>query len=343
MRLVDLAQRLHLSHSTVSRALNPDKQHLISEKVRLEVRALADRFNFRPRASVRDVASQKTNVIGVIFPTLFGSIFFNELLAKTLAGVFQVLQAHPDYQCRVLILPEDDATHDLSPQTLAKEMDGLLISALCAPYMKAVQFLPPRLGARWKKPVVVLNLEFGQGGGDSCVTFDNKEAVFESMGYLIKKKHRRIAFLHSDESYEEMRRRRDGYMKALREYQIPFSPSLERKGRLTDAGGFAATIDLFRSKGGRPTAIFCVNDEMAIGAMRALEILQIRCPQDVAVMGFDGLLLGEYVRPRLTTYAQPLKEIAVKGTDLLINLIQGTAKGPQNPSVPGHLIIRDSA
>ena len=343
MRLIDLAQTLHLSHSTVSRALNPEKQHLISDKVRREVRALADRFNYRPRPSTRGATSSKTNVIGVIFPTLFGSIFFNELLAKTLAGVFHVLQAYPEYQCRVLVLPEDDATYDLSLQTLTKEMDGLIISALCAPYMKAVQFLPPRLKARWKKPAVVLNLEIGQGGGDSCVTFDNQEAVFESMDYLIKKKHRRIAFLHSEESYEEMRRRREGYMKALREYQIPYSTSLERRGQLTSAGGFAATVDLFRSKGGRPTALFCVNDEMAIGAIRALEILQIRCPQDVAVMGFDGLLLGEYIRPRLTTYAQPLKEIAVKGTSLLMDLLQGREKGPQNIFVPGHLIVRDSA
>ena len=82
---------------------------------------------------------------------------------------------------------------------------------------------------------------------------------------------------------------------------------------------------------------------MAFGVMRALRSLGKRCPEDVAVMGFDGLLAGEYTTPRLTTAAQPFFEIAKAGTRLLLDLVEGRQKGPVHLMIPSQLILRDSA
>ena len=82
---------------------------------------------------------------------------------------------------------------------------------------------------------------------------------------------------------------------------------------------------------------------MAIGAIWALEALKICCPQDVAVMGFDGLMLGDFIRPRLSTVTEPLTEIAKEGTQLLIDLIEGRVKKSEIRIVPSQMILRESA
>jgi len=344
MRLMDLARQLKISHTTVSRALNPDKQHLISEEVRRKVIELADRSNYRPNRAAKAMVTGRTHTFGVILPTKLTSVFFNELIVKTLAGVFDVLRVEHHYTCKVVVLPNEENLANLDPRALRGDMEGLLISAHCSPFLNRSNYLPPRLQAYWDKPAVVLNLQFGLGAHANFVTFDNFDAAYRAVTHLIKKKHRQIAFIHGRTDFEETRRRKEGYVRALKDHQIPVVGSLIRHFLPnTEEGGFAATVQLFSQKGPKPTAIFAMNDEMAIGAIRALEVLKKRCPQDVAVMGFDGLLLGEYVRPRLSTVAQPLRAMAKEGTQLLIDLIEKRLKAPQSKVLPSELVIRESA
>jgi DNA-binding LacI/PurR family transcriptional regulator len=343
MRLVDLAKKLNVSHSTVSRALNPDKRHLVEESVRNRIAALAEQMHYQPNWMARAMTSKRTHTIGVVLPADLGSIFFNELITKSLAGVFDVLNADARYSCKVLVLPGVEGKDEPHPRTLGADLEGLLISAHRGPYLRRSNYMPPRLNALWNKPAVFLNLEYGLAHGVNVVSFDNRDAAYDAVVYLIKKKHRAIAYLDGPIDMEETRRRRDGYMRALKDHMIPVRHSLVVRCPYKEEGGFSATIKLFRQKGPAPTALFAWDDETAIGALRALEILKKRCPQDVAVVGFDGLLVGDYTRPRLTTVAQPLREMAREGAQLLIDLIEGKVTAPQSRLLPCELIPRDSA
>jgi DNA-binding LacI/PurR family transcriptional regulator len=342
MRLVDLARRLNVSHTTVSRALNPRRQHMISEALRRKIVELADKSDYRPERMAS--GASRTHTFGVVLPVFLSSVFFHDLIVKVMAGVYDVLRTARRYSCKVVFLPVEEGRAELDPRTLKDDMEGLLISSHCGPFVSRSNYLPPRLASYWRKPAVVLNLEFGLGADANYVTFDNLEAAYSAVTYLIKKGHRYIAFLQSRMDFEEMRRRREGYVRAHRDRIVPVHPSLLRPSLApTEKGGFGATLSLFKQRPPWPTAIFTVNDEMAIGALRALEKLGKRCPQDVAVMGFDGLLVGEYVRPRLSTVAQPLREMAAEGTKLLIDLIEGRVKSPQSRVLSSELIIRESA
>src|SRR5690349_1209144 len=96
-RLVDIAKKLKISHTTVSRALNPKKQHLISSEVRQKIFQLAENLEYDRR---RPIPNAKRS-IGILLPTVFNSIFFNEQMSKLLSGVFDVLRSHREYACKL--------------------------------------------------------------------------------------------------------------------------------------------------------------------------------------------------------------------------------------------------
>lgn len=342
MTILDIAKRLKLSHTTVSRALNPEKQHLISEATRKKVADLAKQMNFVPNRAARDLVTGKTHAIGVLLPTMFNSLFFNEQLARTLNGVYHVLGTENNrYNCKLIILPTEGSLMGLDQRALSAGVDGLLISAQYDHFSNKAPYLPKGLLSQWKKPVVFINLVMKKVEGLSFVSFSNFEAARSAVTYLIKNGHRQIAIIQGRDALEDSRERFEGYLQALKDHRIPYRPAMSAHGIYTRDSGYQALIGLFGS-GQKPTAVFCTNDEMAMGAIEALKSLRIRCPQDVAVMGFDGLETGNYVDPRLTTVRQPSREIAETGTRLLIDLIEGKKKGPLRIEVPSEIVVRNS-
>ncbi len=343
MRLVDLAKQLKISHTTVSRALNPEKQHLISAEVRKKILDLAEKNGYRPNRAARALVTGRTHTLGLILPTLLNSMFFNEQMSKLVSGVTSVLKNNNKYNCKIIVLPHDLPSWELDRESLTDDIEGLLISTQCNHFTDNAHYIPPKLSHFWNKPVVLLNLEINRGKNISFVTFSNFDAAKKAVTHLIKRKHREIALIYGEKKFEDSKGRYEGYLHALKEHHIQPKGHLIKQGNYSEESGYAATIQLFNQKQPKPTAIFCTNDEMAIGAMRALDNLRIRCPNEVAVMGFDGLALGHFVRPRLSTVTQPLTEIAQEGTQLLIDLIEKKVRGPVAKMVNSELIIRDSA
>jgi LacI family transcriptional regulator len=342
LTLIDIAKRLHLSHTTVSRALNPEKRHLISERTRNKIIDYARQNNFVPNRAARDLVTGKTRAIGVLLPTMFNSLFFNEQLARTLAGIYHVLgHEKSNYSCKLIILPDEHTLMDLDQHALATGVDGLLVSAQYDHFSKEVPYFPKGLMQNWKKPLVFINLVLKKAKHLNMVSFSNFEAARQATTYLIKNGHRRVAIIQAKDALEDSRERYGGYLQALKEHRIPHRAAFNAWGNYTRASGYQAVIDLFKTDQ-RPTAVFCTNDEMAMGAIEALKSLRIRCPNDVAVMGFDGLETGNYVDPGLTTVRQPSREIAEAGMRLLINLIEEKQKGPVHLEVPSEIIVRDS-
>lgn len=333
--MVDLARILDVSHSTVSRALDPEKQNLVSEEVRKKVTDLADRLNYRPTWMKKAMVSRHSRTIGLLVPAILDSIFFQELIVKSLMGVHDVLESFPRYDCRIHVLPVRTPMTWPDSRVFGGALDGLLVSGHCGPYIKDFTPFPDHIRAYWKKPVVFLNLELKLGKGVNFIGFDNQEASYVGTTHLIKRGHRAIAYLDGGGHFEEALRRKKGYLSALTDHLIPVKKEFIQDCFPDEKGGFVAARRLLQKVRTAPTAIFAWDDETAIGAIRALESLGKRCPSDVAVLGFDGLRIGEYVHPRLTTVAQPLREMAREGTSILIGLIENKIEGPTFKMVPG--------
>jgi DNA-binding LacI/PurR family transcriptional regulator len=136
--------------------------------------------------------------------------------------------------------------------------------------------------------------------------------------------------------------RLQGYRRALAEAGIAFDPAWVVKGETTLSGGYALMQALLARPGPRPTATFCVSDLAAIGALRALYEAGIRVPEDMALAGFDGILLGQYTTPALTTMNQPRAEMGRLAAEMLFDLLEGGQQLPREHVLAAELLVRES-
>lgn len=175
------------------------------------------------------------------------------------------------------------------------------------------------------------------------VQVDNYRGAREVIRHLGARGHRRIALIGGPRGVSVSAERARGYRAGLRELGLETDPGIVTAGEFDEDSGYAAAARLLAAA--RPfTALFAANDLMAIGAMSALRDQGVAVPGQVAVAGFDGIHLGRYVAPSLTTYAQPTAELARRAVGLLAAAIAGPS--PQLPltlKLAGTLVIRDSS
>jgi DNA-binding LacI/PurR family transcriptional regulator len=282
--------------------------------------------------------------LGVILYSAFGSLFFSDYLAKIQWGITAALDEHPGYGCKIVILPRGKDLSEIDERVIGSGVDGLLISTICDFTLHRMQDLAQAVERRWKRPIVALNIGKLPKSRISTVSFSNRGAAYNAVTHLLKNGHEKIGLIYTDDGSTDVSERVDGYREALADHHISYEAQWSSRGNFMPESGYQATLELFkRPDSSAITALFCTNDEMAFGAIDALRGLKKRCPQDVAVMGFDGLAMGEQVRPRLSTVEQPFFEIAKAGTKLLLDLVDGRQKEAARLVVPTKLIIRDSA
>jgi len=342
MTITEIAKALKISHSTVSRALNPARHHLISKDVRQRIEHYARKTRYVPNHTAQELVRGRSHSIGVILSTVFSSVFFSDYLAKILSGVHAVLQSDARYSCKLIVLPRDNDLQSADVQILRTGIDGLLISSIGDFAHAAFARLARQLASRWNRPLVVLGMENRASRGLSTVSFDNQEASRQAVRYLAQKGHKRIALVWADNGSPDILQRITGYEKALHELGLPHDETIRARGNLLTGGGFEAAKALLKNARSRPTALFCVNDEMAIGAIQAVQASNLRCPEDVAVMGFDGLEMGRLLVPSLSTIRQPVQEMAEEATRHLIQLIEEKEK-TKEIRLAAELITRQSA
>jgi DNA-binding LacI/PurR family transcriptional regulator len=192
--------------------------------------------------------------------------------------------------------------------------------------------------------VPVVSLEPIEGAPVDCVTVDRRHGAYIATRHLLERGHRRIALIHGPPSYPVVRQRMQGYEDALRESGVPMDPGLfvERRERRY-RGGYEAMQRLLQ-RTPLPTALFCNDDEMAIGAMRAAREAGLRVPEDLAIVGFGDLEAAAYATPPLTTVAQPVAEIARRAVELLFERVgnPGDGRGPQVMRLKPLLVVRES-
>jgi len=342
MDIRDVAKSLKISVATVSRALNSSTAHLVSEKTRRRIMEYVKEIGYIPDRAARALSTGRTQTLGLVLPNVLQSIFFNDYLIKVLAGVFTYLENNSRYTCQVIILPRGEVISQLNKEVFSAGLDGLLLSPYCDPALHGDNF-PKTLLAKWKKPIVVLNWNTEEIKRFNCVYSDHREAAKKAVAYLIQKGHRKIAMIRGISINPEGNQRIEGYDQALSDHGLKLQKKWVLEGNFQMESGYEATLKLFKLSGPKPTALFCANDEMAIGALRALRALRISCPKDVAVLGFDGIEQGMFTEPQLTSMAQPTWDIANLATRILIDLLEDRVKGPVVQAVPSHLIIRESA
>lgn len=331
----DVAARANVSYQTVSRVINNSER--VSDATRNRVMAAIEELNYRPSLAARSLPGHRTFVIGLIIPytpdylirdpNLLGQISGADaeaclrgynLLLSTTGNSNLGLNAYERF------MNNHVADGALVVETAASAAGNLLLQQRDYPY-------------------VVLGYESGTANS-AFVHNDDIGGAKKATEYLLKKGHRRIGIINGPPigAVLTMQRRVEGYQQALAEAGVLYHPELMTYGDYTRASGVEAVKQLMALPE-RPTAIFALNDRMAIGAIAELQRMGLRVPDDIAVVGFDDIPSGADFSPALTTVRQPSRDIGQRAAQLLFRLINGEPVMEREIVLPSEFVARQSA
>lgn len=327
----DIAKKLNISASTVSRALKDNP--VISEATRSLIKRTAEEMGYRPNIMAANFRTRRTNTIGVIVP-LINRHFFSSVIS----GIEEVAY---NRGFAVTISQSNDNLQKESKiaQTLfANRVDGLIISI----GMKTTSYEHLRLFSDKKIPILFFDRVVDDIDSHKIVV-DDYGGGYRATDHLISQGSKRIAHIGGPLNLKIYENRQKGYCQALKDAGIKTDDTLIINNSLTRADGTKAIKKLLKNKT-RPDAIFCANDTSALSVVIELQNEGIKVPEDIAVVGFSNEPFSEVVTPSISTIKQPGFVIGKKAAELIINQIL-TKKNTSYRTItlPTELIIRDSS
>ena len=330
MTIKDLSARTGYSVGTVSRVLND--QPNVSEKARKAILDAARECGFQLNTNAQQLKKQHTNSILVVVKGISNQLF---------ASLVEAMQSRIARTGHPLIVEymDEDANEVLHALRLCREKKPLGVLFLGG---NRENFLADfdKIG---RPCVLVTNDAEGLDFPNlSSVCSDNRMAARAAIDSLVELGHRQIAVIGGDYRISDTTRLRFmGCMDAFEKHGIEFDPELDYESvHFSYADGYWAARDLL-DRDRKFTAIFAMSDVMAIGAIRALQDRGKRVPEDVSVMGFDGLAIGEYTVPRLATVCQDVDALAIHSIHMLLDNIAHPGQ-PRHVTVPVTIALRSS-
>ena len=330
--MVDIAKKLKISVSTVSRALNehPD----IKEETRNQVKKLAKKLNYSPNLIARSLKSNTTKVIGVIVPEIKHDFFSSaisgiEEVAYQSGYIILVCQSNESYKREVV------NTNALMHQRVA----GLIVSISQT----------TKNGNHFEElinrgiPIVFFDRACKDVSANKVVIDDAKSA-FNAVTHLIQRGRKKIAHLAGPQELLICEQRLKGYKNALKKANIPISKELIRySSGLHEIDGYNS-LDSLLKENIIPDAIFAVNDPVAVGAFQRIKEEGLKIPKDIAIVGFSNNKITSLIEPPMTTVSQPSFEMGKKAAGLLIEMLKNPKRNNQKKTIilETELIIRKS-
>lgn len=330
--IIDIAEELQISHSTVSRALSedPNVSALVKEETRERVQQKAAELDYSPNLMAKGFVTGRTRTLGLLTYEIFRETFGRQ--------TDQILQAADKQQYQVLMglatnrrpeFPQENQAEQIR-QLLSRGIDGLLI------HTRGDDEESERIvnTVREQVPVVTFTSPIKNLNG---IVVDIRMSFCEVTEHLIRLGHKRIGFIGTDWNTDFLGAAKGkGYRLAMERHGL--TPKCI-PGRTYPA---QATYHLGRRLGDQFTALVCRSDYTAIGVCRGLREAGIRVPEDVAVVGYGNLEVAAYATPPLTTLAAPYEEIAEAAMELMLEQLDGQDT-PRQINLPTELIVRKSS
>ncbi|WP_261903255.1 DNA-binding transcriptional regulator CytR [Vibrio fortis] len=323
----DVAQLAGVSTATVSRALmNPEK---VSVSTRKRVETAVLEAGYSPNTLARNLRRNESKTIITIVPDICDPYF-----AEIIRGI-EDAAVENDY----LVLLGDSGQQKKRESSFVnlvftKQADGMLLLGTDHPFdvSKAEQKnLPP----------MVMACEFAPELELPTVHIDNLTSAFEAVNYLAQLGHKRIAQISGPTSATLCQFRQQGYQQALRRAGVTMNPAYSTVGDFTFEAGAQAVRQLLALPE-QPTAIFCHNDAMAIGAIQEAKKLGLRVPHDLSIVGFDDIQFAQYCDPPLTTISQPRYEIGRQAMLMMLDMLKGNDVQAGSRLLEAKLVVRGS-
>ncbi|MGW2651077.1 LacI family DNA-binding transcriptional regulator [Streptomyces sp. NPDC001393] len=299
----DVARAAGVSQPTVSRALRGDPR--VAPATAERVRAAAAELRYIPSELGRSLSTRSTRTLGMVVGDLT-SPFYHSIVAP----LHEALERH-GYR---MVLLTDAAEAQVLQRLICRSLDGVVLAAVTVD-----SDLPYELAQR-DLPFVFLN-RYADDVAADCVIADNALGGSLIGGELVRLGHRRIGAIFGPANTSTGRDRERGFRAALTAAGIALDESLVRYGEYTYETGYDGILELLGTPD-PPTAVFCADDMIAIGALNGTTHAGVGVPGDVALVGFDDIPLAQWEMFGLATVRQPMVEMANTAAELLVERLQ---------------------
>jgi len=329
--LDDISKKAEVSKMTVSRVLTGKGQ--VAPKTKEKINKIIKELGYQPNLLARSLSSKKTSIIGVVLSKR-EHMFMFDYTTKVLSGIMDVAIDN-DYQLMLCPISTDkDTKGEYERLVRSKMLDGvvLLKRKESDPYISELIDL--------NFPFVMLNYK-KFSDTISFVDSENFHGAQIAVEHLYSKGHRKIAFVRGRIGETNSNDRFLGYQGALSDLGLDFKEDWVINGEFDQEVAYRECDKLLDLED-VPTAIFCADDNMALGVMKRLNEMNVRIPEDMAIVGFDDIQFGSISSPTLTTIRQPIYEIGRRGMEVLMSLINDEDTSAVHELLPVELIKRES-
>lgn len=318
----DVAKLAKVSVATVSRVIN--ESGYVNVKTKQKVEEVIQELDYRPNDVARSLFKGKSKMIALFVPDIMNP-FFPELAR----AVEDITNKHG--YTFILCNTDNDNKKEMAYMNalLQKSIDGMI---LVSNTMTASQIKDTK--------VPIISLDRKTRSDLISVTVNNREGARQAVGYMKELGCKRIAHIAGPDSASSARSRMEGYLNEVQEEKW-FSNSFIRAGNYSVDEAYKVTKTLLKD---HPNidGIFVANDLMAVGVLKAAASLKIKVPDELSVISFDGIKLGETTSPALTTMAQPIYHIGKRAAEILLEKIEKPGTVIQSEEHQVQLIIRES-
>ena len=324
-----IASRAEVSLGTVSHVINGTA--VVREKLRQRVLEAINSLGYQPSQLARGLRRNQTSMLVMIIPDITNPFF-----PAVVRGVEDV--AYKRSYRLVLCNTDNDASKELSylnEMSSYRPAGWLVIPATdskMAKHMKAFSTSGP--------PVICLDRQPEGWGGDT-VLVANEEGAYNATCHLLRAGHRHLAVITGPLHLANAVDRLKGFQRAVKEAGVRIEPEYMPEARFDRQSGYEAAMRLLRMLP-RPTAIFACNDMMAYGVLSAARELNVRCPEELSIVGFDNLDFTEFTAPPLTTVQQPGYQLGATAARILLERIDGSQAPHKTIVLPTALKIWNS-
>ena len=324
-----IAEMAGVSVTTVSQILN-NKGSRFSEETRKRVLDIVNEHQYRPDYFASNLINRHSKTIGMIVPDVTDFFF-----SKMVEGVEKYLNPLG----YMLILCNSQQSLDKEIQLLQdlnhRSVDGVL---LATPNLLPEEYAYGHDFYR-RMPLILIDRGINQRDTGRLI-IKEYEGAYQAVHYFTKQGHKHIAMLKENGTYYQLQERFNAYRHALKDAGIPFKKQYVAVGDLTIEGGYQMAKEVLKHP--EITAIFCSNDAVAIGCYRALYEAGKKVPEDISVIGFDGLPFTPSLTPALSTVSQPIFDIGFTAAKFIVDAIEFPERRIPNKIFETKLIIRES-
>lgn len=324
-----VAKLAGVSTATVSMIVNKNDDR-ISQATREKVLSVIEEYRYIPNRVASSMRTKKTKAIGLIIPDITNPFF--PILARG-------IEDFVNKEGYTLILCNSD--NNIEKEELYVEMlqekrvDGIIFTASSA---------RSKVGSSLKKseiPIIIIEGDIEELKMKASVTVDNEQGAFEAVQYLISRGYKNIIYLSGSMLSKTVQDRYKGYLRAHKESKLKVPTNHLFEGNYSIESGYSSALTVLKSNIAFD-GLFCGNDLIAIGAMKALKENHFDIPNSIGVVGYDDINMATIISPSLTTVKQPIYEMGHNAADLLIKMIKGEEISNPECILETKLMIRDS-